>query len=56
MSVGKAVNQAGFDPSRNSDQRIWETAGMFVAAISRRDSGNAVSRTTSRDMLKVHIS
>ena len=45
MFGGKLENQSGLLLSRNSCQRMLDTAGMFVAAICRNEAGSAVSST-----------
>ncbi|KAK6069810.1 hypothetical protein SCUP515_08823 [Seiridium cupressi] len=50
-SLGKEVNQLGFFPSRNSDHKMAETSGRFVAAICLNDEGIAVKRTSAKDSL-----
>ncbi|KAM0816746.1 hypothetical protein AB5N19_02548 [Seiridium cardinale] len=50
-SLGKEVNQLGFFPSRNSDHKMAETSGKFVAAICLKDEGIAVKRTSAKDSL-----
>ncbi|KAK9424818.1 hypothetical protein SUNI508_13406 [Seiridium unicorne] len=50
-SLGKEVNQLGFFPSRNSDHKMAETSGRFVAAICLNDEGIPVKRASAKDSL-----
>ncbi len=51
MSCGSFVNHSGLLLSRNSPHKMLETAGMFVAAISRSDVGSAVRSISIMDTL-----
>ena len=53
MFGGKLENQSGLLLSRNSCQRMLDTAGMFVAAICRNEAGSAVSSTFASSILVV---